>query len=73
MLAMVAGDRARFEATTEQVGGRVRAYYTATTGDGPERKHEYTTMIFPDDAQAAQWLQTEADIRGVKSFPTKRI
>ena len=73
MLTVVAGDGAHFEATTEQIAGRVRASYTATIGDGRERKHEYTTRIFPNDDEAAQWLQVEADIRGFKSFPTKRL
>ena len=73
MLTVVPQGGARFDATTERVGGGVRAWYTASTGSGPERVHEYTTMLFPNDREAGQWLRTEADIRGFKSFPTKRI
>jgi len=73
MPTVFAGDGARFEATTEHIGSYVRASYTATLGDGRDRKHEYTTMIFSNDDEAGRWLHDEADIRGFKSFPTKEI
>jgi hypothetical protein len=65
---LLAADGATFSGLVEKIESRAKASYLVALDRGSDRKVENGSKVFASEIEATAWIDSEADIRGFKSY-----